>query len=185
MRILLAGLIAAASVAAAPAPTDEALHRRAIVIDTHADTTQFVAYRGFDIAKPQADAQLDLAKAAAGGLDAQFFSIFVLPMRFKPDQFYAEALHQIDSVDKLAKDNPTRLRVARSAADVRANAAAGVMSALYGLEGGHALLPGDHAAQMEHLRALAGRGVRYMTLTWINSNDVGGSCGDAGDIRGL
>jgi membrane dipeptidase len=68
---------------------------------------------------------------------------------------------------------------------VRANAAAGVMSALYGLEGAHALLPGDRQAQMEHLRALAARGVRYMTLTWINSNDVGGSCGDAGDIRGL
>jgi membrane dipeptidase len=185
MRVLLAGLIAAASAAAPPAPTDEALHRRAIVIDTHADTTQFVAYRGFDIAKPQADAQLDLAKAAAGGLDAQFFSIFVLPMRFKPDQFYAEALHQIDAIEKLAKDNPTRLRVARTAADVRANAAAGVMSALYGLEGGHALLPGDRAAQMEHLRALAARGIRYMTLTWINSNDLGGSCGDAGDIRGL
>jgi membrane dipeptidase len=183
MRILLAGLIAAAATAAPP--SDEALHRRAIVIDTHADTTQFITYRGFDIAKPQPDAQLDLAKAVAGGLDAQFFSIFVLPMRFKPDQFYGEALHQIDAIDKLAKENPTRLRVARTAADVRANAAAGVMSALYGLEGGHALLPGDHAGQMEHLRALAARGVRYMTLTWINSNDIGGSCGDAGDIRGL
>jgi membrane dipeptidase len=183
MRILLAGLIAAA--AAAPPPSDEALHRRAIVIDTHADTTQLLTYRGLDITKPQPDAQLDLAKAAAGGLDAQFFSVFVLPMRFKPDQFYGEALHQIDTIDKLAKDNPTRLRVARTAADVRANAAAGVMSALYGLEGGHALLPGDHAAQIEHLRALAARGVRYMTLTWINSNDIGGSSGDAGDIRGL
>jgi membrane dipeptidase len=183
MRFALAALLAAA--AAAPPPSDDALHRRAIVIDTHADTTQLVAYRGVDIAKPQPDAQLDLIKAAAGGLDAQFFSIFVLPMRFKPDQFYGEALHQIDAIEKLAKENPTRLRVARTAGDVRANAAAGVLSALYGVEGAHALLPGDHAAQMEHLRALAARGVRYMTLTWINSNDVGGSCGDAGDIRGL
>ena len=97
MRILLAGLIAAA--AAAPPPSDDALHRRAIVIDTHADTTQLVTYRGLDIAKSQPDAQLDLVKAAAGGLDAQFFSIFVLPMRFKADQFYGEALHQIDAID--------------------------------------------------------------------------------------
>ena len=181
MRILLGLLLAAA----AAAPSDDVLHRRAIVIDTHADTTQFIAYRGFDIAKPQPEAQLDLPKAAAGGLDAQFFSIFVLPMRFKPSQWYDEALHQIDAIDKLARDNPTKLRVARTAADVRNNAKDGVISALYGLEGGHALLPGDHAAQIEHLRALAMRGVRYMTLTWINSNDIGGSCGDAGDIRGL
>src|SRR6188472_4103024 len=183
MRALLVGLVAAA--AASPAPSDDVLHRRAIVIDTHADTTQFITYRGFDIAKPQPDTQLDLPKAAAGGLDAQFFSIFVLPMRFKPDQFYGEALRQLDAIDKLAKDNPTRLRVARTAGDVRANAAAGVMSALYGLEGAHALLPGDHGAQLEHLRALAARGVRYMTQTWINSDDLGGSSGDAGDIRGL
>jgi len=191
MRVLVVTLFAAAVVAAkpapapAPAPSDDALHRRAIVIDTHADTTQLITYRDVDIAKPQPDAQLDLPRAAAGGLDAQFFSIFVLPKRFQPEQFYDEAIHQLDALDKLAADNPERLRVARSAADVRANAKAGVMSALYGLEGGHALLPGDHAAQLEHPRTLAKRGVRYMTLTWINGNDIGGSCGDASDIRGL
>jgi len=191
MRVLVVSFFAAAVVAAkpgpapAPAPSDDALHRRAIVIDTHADTTQLITYRDVDIAKPQPDAQLDLPRAAAGGLDAQFFSIFVLPKRFKPEQFYDEAIHQLDALDKLAADNPKRLRVARSAADVRANAKAGLMSALYGLEGGHALLPGDHAAQLEHLRTLAQRGVRYMTLTWINGNDIGGSCGDASDIRGL
>src|SRR5262245_1467478 len=183
MRILLLGLLAAAAAkpAAAPAPSDDVLHRRAIVIDTHADTTQFVTYRGFDIAKPQPELQLDLPKAAAGGLDAQFFSIFVMPKRFKPDQWFTEAVRQIDALDKLAADNPKVLRVARTAADVKA----GLLSALYGLEGGHALLPGDHAAQLEHLRALAARGVRYMTLTWINSNDIAGSAGDAGDIQGL
>src|SRR5262245_28748773 len=187
MRILLLGLLAAAAAkpAAAPAPSDDVLHRRAIVIDTHADTTQFVTYRGFDIAKPQPELQLDLPKAAAGGLDAQFFSIFVMPKRFKPDQWFTEAVRQIDALDKLAADNPKALRVARTAADVRANAKAGLLSALYGLEGGHALLPGDHAAQLEHLRALAARGVRYMTLTWINTNDIAGSAGDAGDIQGL
>ena len=191
MRVLVVTLFAAAVVAAkpapapAPAPSDDALHRRAIVIDTHADTTQLVTYRDIDIAKTQPDAQLDLPRAAAGGLDAQFFSIFVLPMRYKPDQFYGEANRQLDALDKLAAANPKSLRVARTVADVRANAKAGVLSALYGLEGGHALLPGDHAAQLEHLRALAARGVRYMTLTWIKGNDIGGSSGDASDIRGL
>jgi membrane dipeptidase len=182
MRSLLAVLLAAA---AGVAPPDDLLHRQAIVIDTHADTTQLIVYRGLDIARPQPEVQLDLFKAAAGGLDAQFFSIFVLPARFKPAEFYGQALRQIDAIDKLARDNPTRLRVARTAADIRSNAKAGVMSALYGLEGGHALGPGDQTVQLEHLRALAARGVRYMTLTWTNSNDIAGSSGDAGDIRGL
>jgi membrane dipeptidase len=182
---LLILFLSAAVTTAAPAPSDDAVHKRAIVIDTHADTTQLVTYQGIDISKPQPDAQVDLAKAAAGGLDAQFFSIFVLPMRFKPDQFFTEATRQLDAIDKLAKENPKRLRVARTATDVRESAKAGVMSALYGLEGGHALLPGDHAAQLEHLRALAARGVRYMTLTWSRGNEIGGSSGDASDIHGL
>ena len=182
--LLLATGAAGASGPAAP-PADDVLHRRALVIDTHADTTQVITYGDVDIARPQPGVQVDLAKAAAGGLDAEFFSIFVLPMRFKPAEFYAEAVRQLDALDKLAAANPARIRVARTAAEVRANAKAGVLSALYGLEGGHALLPGDSKAQLEHLRELGRRGVRYMTLTWAISNDIGGSSGDASDIRGL
>ena len=178
-------LAAGAATTTAAAPADDVLHKRALVIDTHADTTQVITYGDVDIARPQPGVQVDLAKAAAGGLDAEFFSIFVLPMRFKPAEFYAEAVRQLDALDKLAAANPARIRVARTAADLRANAKAGVMSALYGLEGGHALLPGDHKAQLEHLRELGRRGIRYMTLTWATSNDIGGSSGDAGDIRGL
>jgi membrane dipeptidase len=166
-------------------PPGDILHRRALVIDSHADTTQLVTYGGLDLGHPQPEAQLDLGKAAAGGLDAQFFSIFVLPMAFKPGEYFSQALRQIDAIEALARANPDRLRVAATAAEVRANAAAGVMSALYGLEGGHALLPGDHKTQLGRLGELRRRGVRYMTLTWSVSNDIGGSSGDGGDVRGL
>jgi membrane dipeptidase len=155
------------------------------VVDTHADTTQAFTYFGVDIARPQPDLDLDLGKAAAGGLDAEFFSIFVFPRAVKPAEFHNEALRQIDAVERVARANPRRIRVARTAAEVRANAAAGVLSALIGVEGGHALAPGDGPTQLEHLRALARRGARYLTLTWSNSNDLGGSSGDDGEVRGL
>ena len=45
--------------------------------------------------------------------------------------------------------------------------------------------PGDPATQLDRLRALADRGARYMTLTWSNGNDIGGSSGDDSDTRGL
>jgi membrane dipeptidase len=172
-------------VPAASAPTDAELHRRAIVVDTHADTTQAFTYFGVDIARPQPDLDLDLAKATAGGLDAEFFSIFVFPRAVKPAEFHAEALRQIDAVERVARANPRRMRVARTASEVRANAAAGVLSALIGVEGGHALAPGDGPTQLEHLRTFARRGARYMTLTWSNSNEIGGSSGDDGEVRGL
>jgi membrane dipeptidase len=179
---LLAGLAADAGHAAEPAA---ALHRRAIVIDTHADTTQAIVYSGADITRP-AETDLDLDKAATGGLDAQFFSIFVLPFQFKPADFYKEATRQIDALVRLAQANPKRIRLARTAADVRAAAKAGALAMLLGVEGGHVLGPADEKTQLERLRELAGRGVRYMTLTWSIGNDIGGSSSDDGsDTRGL
>ena len=72
MRFLLVGLVAAASLAALPAPPDDLLHRRAIVIDTHADTTQFVTYRGFDNDYHKADR----AVAIIAGLAALAVAFF-------------------------------------------------------------------------------------------------------------
>jgi membrane dipeptidase len=180
----LAALLSGLALLAAEAPPDPA-HARAVVVDTHADTTQAIVYGGVDITRPGAETQVDLAKAAAGGLDAQFFSIFVLPSRFKPADFYKEATRQIDGLEKLARANPERLRLARTASEVRANEKAGVMSMLFGVEGGHVLGPASEDEQLARLHELSRRGVRYMTLTWSNSNDLGGSSGDDGDIRGL
>jgi membrane dipeptidase len=165
--------------------TPEAAHKRAVVIDTHADTTQAIVYGGADITRAGGATDLDLAKAAAGGLDAQFFSIFVLPFQFKPADFYTEAMRQIDALDALSRANKTRVRVARTAAEVRANEKAGVFSVLLGVEGAHVLAPGDDKTQLERLREFSRRGVRYLTLTWSTSNDLGGSSSDDGDIRGL
>ena len=57
------------------------LHQRAIVVDTHADTTQRIVYQGARFLDGIPGAHLDLPKMRAGGLDAQFFSIFVAPRR--------------------------------------------------------------------------------------------------------
>ena len=80
----------------------------------------------------------------------------------------------------MARKNAPAVALARTAAEVRANAARGVFSALLGLEGGHSLLPGTEEEQIEHLRQFGRLGVRYMTLTWSISNPIGGSSGDAG-----
>ena len=53
---------------------EAALHRRAIVIDTHVDTPQRMLFeRGFDFAARHQDGQLDLPRMREGGLDAAFF----------------------------------------------------------------------------------------------------------------
>lgn len=161
------------------------LHRRAIVIDTHADTTQRIVYEGAQFLDGIPGAHLDLARMRAGGLDAQFFSIFVFPRRTQPTAFFSESARQVKAIHSLVAASNGRLALARTAREVRANAARGVPSVLLGVEGGHSLGPGSGVEQLANLRRLAADGVRYLTLTWTNSNDIGGSCGDKGDGQGL
>ena len=177
--------LAAASIAllasSAAAVSDLELHRRAIVIDTHSDCTQRLTYDHLDLSHPQRDMQVDLPKMRAGGLDAEFFSIFVGPWVAKPDAWFSEALRQMDAVQALIDAHPDTIALARTAAEVRANADRGLLSALFGVEGGHALLPGDPDELVEHLQ----RGARYLTLTWSFASPFGGSSGDDSDGQGL
>jgi membrane dipeptidase len=166
-------------------PTAAELHARSLVVDTHADTTQRIVYQGANFMEGIPGAHLDFPKMVAGGIDAQFLSIFVAPRRTSPDAYFSESMRQIRAIRALAAASENRLSVARTGADIRMNAAQGVRSLLLGVEGGHALGVGAKTEQLAHLRLLASEGVRYLTLTWSNSNDIGGSSGDAGDIDGL
>src|SRR2546421_12510725 len=82
----------------ATAVSDLELHRRAIVIDTHSDCTQRIAYDGIDLATAQPDMHVDLPKMRAGGLDGQFFSIFVCAWRTAAEGYYATASHHSASL---------------------------------------------------------------------------------------
>ena len=54
------------------------LHDRAIVIDSHDDTTQrLLSDKTFDISKRQKNGNIDIPRMREGGLDALFFSIWV------------------------------------------------------------------------------------------------------------
>src|SRR5437762_14392119 len=85
----------------------------------------------------------------------------------------------------MIRANPDTIAWARTAADVRANAERGRISALFGVEGGHARLPGGEAEMLEHLRTFHARGARYLTLTWSIASPLGGSSSDDSDGQGL
>ena len=170
---------------ARPAGGGDAGEIHPLLVDTHADTTQRIVYQGANFVSGIPGAHLDLPKMRAGGVDAQFFSIFVLPARTPPDSYFNEALAQIEGIHGMVAASHGRLALARTAREVRDNAAKGIQSVLFGVEGGHALGNVSEAKQLAHLGRLASEGVRYMTLTWTNSNPIGGSSGDDGDGRGL
>ena len=58
------------------------IHQRAIAIDMHVDTAQRLIDEDVDIQQELSDGHFDAVRARAGGLDAQFFSIWVEPQLF-------------------------------------------------------------------------------------------------------
>jgi len=159
------------------------IHRRAIVVDMHADTTQRLVDEGVDLDQRLADGHLDAVRAKEGGLDAQFFSIWVEPELFGLGGARAvkRADLQIEAVRALAAKHPETWELATTAADVRRISSAGRIAALMGLEGGYAI-----DEKLENVGRYYQMGVRYMSAAWSVSTSWAGSSGDEiGKTRGL
>jgi membrane dipeptidase len=165
-------------------PDAATLHTTAIVVDTHDDVTQLLL-AGADLGASLPQAQTDIPRMRAGGLDAEFLSVWVLPMMYPGDKAFVRSMQQLDAIDKMVAKNSGTAVLARTTAQVRAAAAAGKTAFLIGVEGGHGLGDASDDELIRRLHTFYERGARYMTLTWSNSNRLGGSSGDDGRSKGL
>ena len=159
------------------------IHQRAIAIDMHADTAQRLVDEHVDIEQQLSDGHFDAVRARAGGLDAQFFSIWVEPQLFGGGGARAmkRADDQIAAVRALAEKHPETWLLATSADDIRRAAREGKIAALMGLEGGYAI-----DERLENVQRYYDLGVRYMSPAWSVSTSWAGSSGDdVGLTRGL
>ncbi len=147
------------------------IHESALVIDTHADTPQRFVDENFDLAADAGQGHIDLKKIRAGNLGAEFFSIWVEP-KWK-GQFAHRALDLIDSVYAQAARHPDQVTMAFTADDIVRAHQQHKFAALMGIEGGHAIEDDIHI-----LRNFYRLGVRYMTLTWSNTNEWADAEGD-------
>ncbi len=172
----------------APSPAADgsdprAITHRSIVIDMHADTPQRLIDEGTNISQRLTDGHLDAVRMREGGLDAQFFSIWVEPQfyGYKGQRAIERADRQVEAVRALAAGNPEIWEMAATAADIRRIAASGKLAVLMGLEGGYAI-----DERLEMVERYYRLGVRYMSPAWSYSLSWAGSSGDAqGRTRGL
>jgi membrane dipeptidase len=157
---------------AAPIPPEIlALHRSAIVMDGHSDTAQRLLDERIDFGRRLTDGMMDLPRLKEGGVDAQFFAAWIGP-DLPEGRAFARTDSLLEAVIELTRGNP-EIELARTAADVRAIAGRGHVAALLAIENGQAI-----ENDLDKLRHFARKGVRYMTLTWMNSHDwADGSAG--------
>lgn len=150
------------------------LHRDAIVIDTHNDITSPIADEGFDLGARDTSGriQTDIPRMKDGGLDAEFFSIYVASSYAKDGGAARRALQMMDGVYEQIRRHPGSLELAGTVADIRRLHRTGKIAALMGIEGGHAI-----EDSLPALRMFYRMGIRYMTLTHTNTNNWADSAG--------
>jgi membrane dipeptidase len=152
-----------------------AVHSSALVIDAHADTPQRFVDDAWDFTSPLGDGMLNLETARQGNLAAEFFAIWVEPHEWR-GRFAFRTLQLIDGVLEQVRKHPSALRLCLTSADIERAHADGIFGALMGIEGGHSI-----EADLGLLRLYHRLGVRYMTLTWSNTNEWADSSGDLDD----
>jgi membrane dipeptidase len=152
-----------------------AVHASAIVIDTHADTPQRMLDEHFDLADPRGTGDWNLEMALKGNLGAEFFAILAEPDEYK-GEYARRTLELIDAVKLQVAKHSDQMELVTSPEGIAQARRDRKIAALMGIEGGHSI-----ENSLGLLRQYYALGVRYMTLTWSNSNGWADSSGDADD----
>ena len=162
-----------------------AILRAVPLIDGHNDIPDTLRNIGgldsVDLAAPEPRLMTDIPRLRAGGVAAQFWAAYV-PVRTmhggtRPAVY---ALEQIDLIHRMCHQYSATFAPALTAAEIERNFAAGKVSCLIGIEGGHAI-----ENSLGALRAFSTLGVRYMTLTHTETTDWADAATDSARHGGL
>lgn len=150
------------------------LHYSATCIDLHCDSLLAHVEGRRDLRHRSDSGHLDFPRMRTGGIDGQVFAIWVDPDRKRPEGHAAFVLDTLERAEGLWQAAAADVTVCRSPAEFRQANASGRIAAILGIEGGHAL-EGD----LDNLDRFFGLGVRVLTITWCNSNELADSNADS------
>ena len=139
------------------------IHKKAILVDTHNDilTQCFEKNVSFD-EDLTGKTQSDLTRFAKGGVDVQVFSVWCDGKKENP---YNYAKSQIDTLYATVQRNPKKITIVTNSKELKRAVKEKKLAAMIGVEGGH-MIEDD----INKLDTFYNMGVRYLTLTWNNSN---------------
>lgn len=139
------------------------LHFKSILADTHNDILTTALDKGVSFDQNlKGKTHSDLQRMKEGGVDVQVFSVWCDGLKKNP---YAYANLQIDTLYAWVWRNPSEMMIVKTPKDLKHAVKQKKLAAMIGMEGGH-MMEND----LNKLDSLFNRGVRYMTLTWNNSN---------------
>ena len=162
------------------------IHDAAILIDGHNDLPWVIRTEGssnfekIDISQPQPKMHTDIPRLRAGGVKAQFWSVYV-PAGMRHDgKALSTTLEQIAIVKSMIARYPDVCELALTVDDVERISREGKIASMIGVEGGHSI-----ENSIAVLRQLYAEGARYMTLTHSDTLDWADSATDEERNGGL
>lgn len=138
----------------------QTFHRKLLIVDGHNDVIITSILPGRDIGQRLSEGHTDIPRLLEGGVDVQVFAVWSDDKRWQKGAF-KHGNDQIDALDQVIAQNPERITLARSIADIKRISKEGKIAALIGIEGGNMI-----ESSLSNLDALYARGARYLTLTW-------------------
>ncbi|WP_231690954.1 dipeptidase [Aureliella helgolandensis] len=164
----------------------QAIHAQHYLFDGHNDLPWLIrteasrSFENYDIAEVQLAGHTDIPRLRAGGVGAQYWSVYVPANTVESGISHQMTLEQIEIVHAMLAKYPETFELALTRADIDRIRAKGKIASLIGVEGGHAI-----ENSLEKLRRLYALGARYMTLTHSKSLDWADSCTDEPRSGGL
>ncbi len=158
----------------------QALHRAAIIVDTHVDTIQRAVDLGHDLVHAGSDGFMDLERMQQGNMTATFFAVCVDYNNIRRGTAGRRQEQLLQAVLDLCRDNPERIGLARTAGEIRTLASAGKLAAVITVEGAQAI-----EDDLDLLPKLWERGVVSIAPAHFTSNGWADSSADAARHGGL
>jgi membrane dipeptidase len=151
------------------------IHSRVLTVDTHSDTPLRLLREDWNIGErhdpdERGSGCIDLPRMKEGGLDAEFFAVFVGQGERNPEG-YAQAKELaerlLDAIHQMGTDYPDQVEIATAVDDAYRLEKEGKVAAFIGMENGYPI--GLDLSLIEHFY---NRGVRYITLCHGGDNDI-------------
>lgn len=166
------------------APGDELerarhIHRKAIGIDSHIDTLQWVISQNADLSRRHSVYHVDFPRLREGQMLAPYFALYV-PTYYPGSEAVRRTLQLRDAMQRVLDTYPDQIELAYNASDIFRIHKSRKIAALLTIESGHAI-----ADDLAVLRMFYRLGVRSMTLVHFRNNNWADSSTDTPRHNGL
>lgn len=146
------------------------LHYNSIVVDTHNDFLWQMYKRNAEFGKRDPGRHTSLVKLMEGGVSVQIFAIWLPADNPSPKNF---VLQQINTLKTQQQIFSNYFEIAYSFNDIERIYNSKRLCGMFGIEGGTPI-----EDDLNNINLFFNSGVRYIGLTWDNSNDIATSAND-------